>query len=323
MNKCSCRSENGYIYSKEKNSWNENDTIGILIFILIVSIIISLLYTSYCWLHSSPYLYRYIIITTILISIFCITLLYRPILLLYVPSSILSLFIRTPVYLDKNLYFPDHKLLENPDTFKKIKEEVDHMLKKTNGGNTLSLTQDTYSGENKYIGSDVKEQNGIKRAWRILNIKAGELYSQDAMTHFPYLVRILKRIPDIKSCVISILEPGIRIPIHVGYYKGIMRYMLATHIPTDRKNVFLCANGIKYNWTEGEGVLWDDTYVHKVYNNTDEIRVIIYMDVIRPLKNESISLLDGLNKWLINQAMNSSIVQNEIKRTEKQIKINE
>lgn len=321
MTKCSCKSEDGYIYSKDQNSWNKKDTIGILVFILILSIIISLLYTLYCWINSSPYLYHFIVITFILISIFVIACILRPILIMYVPSSILSFFIRTPTFLDRNLYFPNHKLLENPSTFKKIKDEVDTMLKKTNGGNELTLTQDTFSGQNKYIGSDIKIQNGKKRAWRLLNIKVGELYSQDAITNFPTLVRILKRIPNVKSCVISVLEPGIRIPIHVGYYKGVMRYMLATHVPRDRKNVFLCANGIKYNWTEGEGVLWDDTYAHKVYNNTDESRVIIYMDVIRPLKYSPLSLFDGVNEWLIDRAANSSIAVNEIKNTEKQIKI--
>ena len=100
-----------------------------------------------------------------------------------------------------------------------------------------------------------------------------------------------------------------------------MRFMIPTHIPKDRKNVFLCVNGIKYSWKEGEGVLWDDTFVHKVYNNTDEVRVLIYMDVIRPLDNESISWLNGINKWFINKATGSSIVQEEIKRTERQIPI--
>jgi aspartyl/asparaginyl beta-hydroxylase (cupin superfamily) len=80
---------------------------------------------------------------------------------------------------------------------------------------------------------------------------------------------VLRKLPEVTSCVVSVLEPGIHIPIHVGYYKGIMRYMIPTHIPKDKDNVFLCVNGIKYSWTEGEGVLWDDTFSHKVYNKKD------------------------------------------------------
>ena len=102
-----------------------------ILFILILSIIISLLYTVYCWINSSQYLYHFIVITFILISIFVIACILRPILIMYVPSSILSFFIRTPTFLDRNLYFPNHKLLENPSTFKKIKDEVDSAILKT------------------------------------------------------------------------------------------------------------------------------------------------------------------------------------------------
>ena len=51
--------------------------------------------------------------------------------------------------------------------------------------------------------------------------------------------------------------------------------------PKDRKNVFICVNGEKYSWKEGEGVVFDDTYPHKVYNNTDQDRVVLYIDVER------------------------------------------
>jgi hypothetical protein len=260
--------------------------------------------------------YTTLFITTIITTIILVTCIaYRPILLLYAPSSLLSMNIRTPEFLNRSLYFPNHSKFEEPLSFQKIKKEVDDMLQKTNNGNTLTLTKESYGGENTYIGSDVKTVNGVQRGWRLLNIKAGS-YTKDAIVHFPYLVSILETIPEITSCVVSVLEPGIHIPIHVGYYKGIMRYMIATHVPTDRNNVFLCVNGIKYHWKEGRGVLWDDTFPHKVYNNSDEPRVVIYMDVIRPIQYGSL-----LNEWFIRKAIHSSIVQEEIKRTEQQLPI--
>ena len=101
----------------------------------------------------------------------------------------------------------------------------------------------------------------------------------------PFLCKILDTMPEVSSCALSLLEPKIKIPIHNGYYKGIMRFMLPIKIPKDKKNVFLCNNGIKYHWKEGNPVLWDDTYPHKVYNNTNEIRIVLYMDIERPFKN--------------------------------------
>ena len=121
--------------------------------------------------------------------------------------------------------------------------------------------------QNKYIGSDIRRSDdGITKAWRVINIKAGDEYSAAAHKYFPNLVRILKGVPQIETCAISVLQDGVHIPIHVGYYKGIMRYMIPVVVPKDRENVFLCVNEIKYCWTEGVGVLWDDTYPHKVYN---------------------------------------------------------
>jgi hypothetical protein len=306
---CSCRSEKGYVYSP--HSWNENDTKGLFIFFLIIVIIGIIL--SLCIDYQTNMIWFLIIGIVILFSVVC----YRPILLLYAPSCLLSMFINTTPILNRKKYFPNHTRFEDPNTFQSIKHEIDVMLEQTDGGNTLPLTQDSYSGENKYIGSDVKMVQGKKRAWRILNIKAGSSYSKEAQ-HFPTLVGILESLPEVKSCVISVLEPGIRIPIHVGYYKGIMRYMLPTHIPKDRKNVFLCVNGISHHWKEGHGVLWDDTFAHKVYNNTNEARVLIYMDVLRPFRNK---MAHQWNEWFIDKAMQTSIVQDEIKRTEIQVAI--
>jgi len=74
---------------------------------------------------------------------------------------------------------------------------------------------------------------------------------------------------------------------------------------------------LKYSWTEGKGVLWDDIYPHKVYNNTNQNRILLYMDVIRPIDG----FLGVLNSTVIKLIQNSDIVKEEIKRTEYKISI--
>ena len=240
----------------------------------------------------------------------------NPIEALYMMSALITLTTRTPEFLDKDAYFPMNRVFEEPDNFNALKEEVENILEKTDDGDSLTMTSDTFSGQNKYIGSDIRRENGKTKAWRVINIKAGDEYSAVAHKYFPSLVRILKGCPQIGTCAVSVLQDGVHIPIHVGYYKGIMRYMIPVVVPKDRDNVFLCVNELKYFWTEGVGVLWDDTYPHKVYNNTDEIRVVIYMDVVRPLSWG----LNRLNLFILRLACNSKIVKDEIKRTEIQIK---
>ena len=240
----------------------------------------------------------------------------NPIEALYMMSALITLTTRTPEFLDKDAYFSMNCVFEYPANFKALKDEVANILEKTGGGDSLTMTSETFSGQNKYIGSDIRRENGITKAWRVINIKAGDEYSGVAQEYFPSLVRLLRTVPQIGTCAVSVLQDGVHIPIHVGYYKGIMRYMIPVVVPKDRENVFLCVNELKYCWTEGVGVLWDDTYPHKVYNNTDEIRVVIYMDVVRPLRWG----LNALNRFILMLACNSKIVKDEIKRTEIQVK---
>ena len=37
------------------------------------------------------------------------------------------------------------------------------------------------------------------------------------------------------------------------------------------------------HWDEGKSLFFDDTFPHEVWNDTDSIRVVLFMDVLRPL----------------------------------------
>jgi aspartate beta-hydroxylase/beta-hydroxylase len=237
-----------------------------------------------------------------------------PIVLITIPSAYFSLITRTPEFLDRKEIFPAHLKFEQPDTFLAIKKEVDGILEKTDNG--LTLFAESYNKQGGNAATDIKTIDGKTRGWRTLQIKSGDTKSPYSH-HFPTVMKILEHHPEILSCFVSIVEPGITIPIHTGYYKGLIRYMLPTHIPKDRDNVFLCVNSKKYHWTEGEGVLWDDNYPNKVYNKTKEIRVLLFMDVERPYTG----LNKHINRYFINKAQNSKIVKDEVLRTEKQVKL--
>ena len=147
--------------------------------------------------------------------------------------------------------------------------------------------------------------------------RLSEHYNKQSKLLFPSLCEVLQKCPEVINCSISILDEQTYIPIHNGYYKGMLRFMLPIIIPKDVNNVFLCNNYEKYHWREGVGVLWDDTFPHKVFNNTDEIRIVLYMDVIRPMNG----ILDIMNKNLIHLLANSSMIKDEIKRTETKLKL--
>ena len=41
-------------------------------------------------------------------------------------------------------------------------------------------------------------------------------------------------------------------------------------------------DGLEYRLSAGECLLWDDTYPHEVWNRSDEVRIVLLLDVRRP-----------------------------------------
>ncbi|VAW56126.1 Fe(2+)/alpha-ketoglutarate-dependent dioxygenase LpxO, partial [hydrothermal vent metagenome] len=46
----------------------------------------------------------------------------------------------------------------------------------------------------------------------------------------------------------------------------------------------LVVNGVDYKWKDGESIIFDETFLHNAYNNTDKSRIILMTDIDRPLK---------------------------------------
>ena len=41
----------------------------------------------------------------------------------------------------------------------------------------------------------------------------------------------------------------------------------------------------KYSWRDGKSIIFDDTNIHYVENNTDEHRIILFCDFDRPMSD--------------------------------------
>jgi beta-hydroxylase len=129
----------------------------------------------------------------------------------------------------------------------------------------------------------------------------------------PITVKLIQQLPEVKSAMFSILEPGSKITIHAGPFKGCIRYHLGLNCPED---AYIIIGKIKYNWKNGEDVLFDDTFFHSVTNNSNEIRLILFCDVERKMKDD---FSQSLNKLMIDYF--SPIISNINDSQEKQINI--
>ena len=178
--------------------------------------------------------------------------------------------IKTPPYLDLDECFPDHKILE--ENWRGIKKEVMGVLA---SGKNIPRFHEIDNGQ-EYISNN----DGV--SWGLINLLIYDMWHQKNCALCPKTSSILKRLRGVKSAYFSVLDPGKHIPPHVGPYKGILRYQLGLSVPKNG-GCKLVVDGKDYFWKEGEGVLFDDTYLHEVKNNTDEERIALLLDIKRKL----------------------------------------
>ena len=100
----------------------------------------------------------------------------------------------------------------------------------------------------------------------------------------PETMRLLGKIPGMKTAFFSILSPHKHIPAHRGAYNGILRFHLGLRVPEPRERVRIRIGNDFRNWTEGQALIFDDTYNHEVWNDTDGFRVVLFVDFARPLR---------------------------------------
>jgi aspartyl/asparaginyl beta-hydroxylase (cupin superfamily) len=103
-------------------------------------------------------------------------------------------------------------------------------------------------------------------------------------TRCPGTTKLLEQVPDMTTAFFSILSPHKRIPLHRGPWRGVVRYHLALKIPEPVQQCGLSVDGQVAHWTEGHSLVFDDGYQHAAWNDTDDVRVVLFMDVLRPLR---------------------------------------
>lgn len=135
--------------------------------------------------------------------------------------------------------------------------------------------------------------------WKIIPLKTVGKINKQYSNYFPSLKNILSN-SSIHNAFFSIFEPNTKIPIHTGPYKGYLRYHLGIIIPHEDKEPYINVGGITYFWEEGKGILFDDLYPHYAENPTCKKRVVLFIDVIRPLLG-IIGFINKMNIWLFER----------------------
>jgi beta-hydroxylase len=110
----------------------------------------------------------------------------------------------------------------------------------------------------------------------------------------PQTARLLDGLPNLQNAWFSILAPHYHIPPHKGPTRAIIRCHLGLKVPAERERCWLRVDDQICHWREGECLVFDDTFEHEVFNDTNETRVVLFLDFDRPM--------DGVGR-LFNRAL--------------------
>jgi aspartyl/asparaginyl beta-hydroxylase (cupin superfamily) len=198
---------------------------------------------------------------------------------LLVHSSIIP---DAPVY-DSNT-FPWVKSVE--DDWKLVREELDQIM--------------TYRDEIPSFHEIINEVSTITsdNNWKTFFLMSVGLNTLENGKRCPNTMKMLKKIPGITTAMFSILSPGKHIPPHRGPYAGVLRLHLGLLVPNPREKCRIRIGDQCYTWEEGKIIVFDDTYNHEVWNDTDGYRVVLFVDFQRPMTFP----MDILNSTLMNMA---------------------
>lgn len=195
-------------------------------------------------------------------------------------NSLMYLFSSTPSqpYLRRQ-DFPELDLLR--DNWQTIRDEAMHLFDE---GYIRAALDNNEAG----FGSFFKK--GWKRFY-LTWYDDGPLPSAQRLC--PRTVELVSQVPSVKGAMFALLPGGSHLNPHRDPFAGSLRYHLGLSTPnSDACRIYV--DGQPYAWRDGEDVMFDETYVHWVKNETETTRVILFCDVERPLPGP----LRNLNRWI-------------------------
>ena len=128
----------------------------------------------------------------------------------------------------------------------------------------------------------------------------------------PRTAALLDGIPGLTTAFFSILAPGTRIPPHRGPWGGVIRYHLGLIVPEPAEACGIDVGGEVAHWAEGGSLVFDDSYEHTAWNDSDKVRVVLFLDVMRPCRAPG----SWVNKAVIGIAARSPFLQDARRKHE-------
>lgn len=101
----------------------------------------------------------------------------------------------------------------------------------------------------------------------------------------PQTAALVDRVPNAVVAFYSIFEPQTYVPRHRGVTSGLINVHLPLIVPPEAAGrCEIRIDDTVHRWTPGEFLIFDETYEHEVWNDTQQPRVILLLQVLRPMR---------------------------------------
>lgn len=150
----------------------------------------------------------------------------------------------------------------------------------------LELLRGDYFDATKRPGTagyyDVGFRTFFKYGWSRFYLNWYGYTHHSARRLCPKTVEILDRVPAVHGAMFAYLPKGAGLTRHADPIAVSLRYHLGLATPNSDA-CFINVDGHSQSWRDGEVLMFDETYLHFVRNDTDSDRLILMCDVARPL----------------------------------------
>jgi beta-hydroxylase len=147
----------------------------------------------------------------------------------------------------------------------------------------------------------------FKNGWKRFYLKWYDASHPSAERLCPQTYALLQSIPSVKAAMFAELPPGGKLNPHRDPFAGSMRYHLGLATPNDDR-CFIEVDGERHSWRDGQGVIFDETYIHWAINGSESDRIILFCDVERPMRYR---WMQAVNRWLGRTMMTAAASPNE------------
>jgi len=199
--------------------------------------------------------------------------------------------LETPPVLDMSEFFPAHLDLEA------------QVLALRSEALTVFRENPNVPRFHDILTTQTRISAGDGKNWRMFMVKSYGYVIKDNAAKTPVLAAFLRANLQVKTAAISYLDPGKHIPRHHGPFRGILRYHLCLYAPDcgTENAPWLKVDDQCFPYQEGAGMLWDDTYPHEVLNPGPNPRIVLLLDIKRPvtrLSHRALFRMMMIGGWL-------------------------